>query len=94
MKKYLFYLLLLAIAVVTSGCSGGGNSVYSADSNDSNETSVNIGETIFVNPGDSIVADTNETEVVISHYLNKTKSVLVLKGSVTLLKGNYTLQQN
>ena len=82
MKKYLMYI---SIALFISGC-GNGDSSFS----DGVVTStIEVGSEIFVGSGDSIVADTQDTEIVVSHYLNDTKSVKVLKGSLTLVSGNY-----
>jgi len=82
MKAYLIYF---AIAILMSGCGGGGGS------GDVEGSTYNISEgtEVFINPGDSVVQDTEDTEIVVSHYLNNTKSIRVLKGSITLLLGNY-----
>jgi len=86
MKKYFMYI---AMALFISGCSGGGGSGDSSFSEDTSSKTIGVGEEIFVGAGDSITPDSEDTEVVVSHYLNDTKSVKVLSGSVTLLSGNY-----
>jgi len=82
MKKYLIYI---AIALFISGCSDGGSSF----SDEKTMSTIEAGEEVFVGAGDSITPDTEDTEIVVSHYLNDTKSVEVLKGSISLLSGNY-----
>jgi len=92
MKKYFMYI---SMALFISGCSGGGGSGDSSFSEDTDlpvspvSKTIEVGEEIFVGSGDSIVPNSSDTEIVVSHYLNDTKSVKVLSGSVTLLSGNY-----
>ena len=86
MKKYLIYI---ATALVISGCSDAGDSSFS---DGITMSTIEVGSEIFVGPGDSITPDSGDTEIVVSHYLNDTKSVQVLKGSVTLLSGNYNVK--
>ena len=85
MKKYFIYV---AIALLISGCGGGDSSFKDGQTS----KTINKGEEVFVGSGDSITPDNSDTEVVVSHYLNDTKSVRVLKGSVTLISGNYDVK--
>lgn len=84
MKKYLIYI---ATALLISGCSDGDSSFM----DEKVISTIEVGSEVFVGPGDSITPNTEDTEIVVSHYLNDTKSVEVLKGSITLLSGNYNV---
>ena len=85
MKKYLMYI---SIALLVSGC-GEGDSSFS---DGLISRSVEVGSEVFVGSGDTVTPDTQDTEIVVSHYLNDTKSVKVLKGSITLVSGNYNVK--
>lgn len=79
-------IYLISLSLMISFLSGCGSS-----STENNITTIKAGSEITVKSGDSITPDTNDTEVIVSHYLDKTKSVKVLKGSISLINGNFNI---
>ena len=88
MKKYVIYI---AMALLISGCSGGGGG--EGETPAKTTSTIGVGEEVMVGANDSITPDTADTEVIVSHYLNDTRSIKVLSGSVSLLRGNYNVSQ-
>ena len=84
------YLISLSLTILFfSGCAK--NSSGDSSSTEDNVTTIEAGSEMTVKSGDSITPDTNDTEIVVSHHLNNEKSVKVIKGSVSLISGNYNI---
>lgn len=83
MKKYFIYLSLV---LFISACSSSTN----------NQEASNVFEPdseFSVESGDYITPNTEDTEVIVSHASNDTRSVKVLSGSVTLVSSNGVITQ-
>lgn len=81
-------LLSISAALILSACGGDG----SEGSLENDSIVLELNEPILVYAGDSLEKSSEDTTVNIVHDLtNDTKTVTLLTGSATLIRGGYTL---
>ena len=83
------YSIALCVAIGLIGC--GGDAKFETQNN---ARSLTIGETVIVYTGDKVIPENEETVIDVEHTLNdNTKSVTLISGSASLLRGDYAISQ-
>ena len=86
MIKYITIMLVVTMFVACSSSGGSSSSVETV------KETVLTGQDIIVYPGDTVIPNDETTDIIINHDFNDTKTVSVLNGSITLIRGDYVVE--
>jgi len=89
MKSFLFFCIAL---LILTGCS---DSSSHTDQNNTQDTITTLfaGESAMVYEGDKLLPESTDTYIRVVHNIDdNTKTVNILSGSATLLRGEYILE--
>lgn len=94
MKYFTKLTLASALLALLSGCEGGGGSNKTVFGNTSTNEAIQMSPNTayIINTGDTITPD-GTAEIVVNHVIDiNTKSVTLISGSATLLRGSYAVE--
>lgn len=91
LKKYSIATL---VALVVGGCSGDSEFTSEITPIVKESKTLVIGESVEVNPGDTLSPNNDETKIDVEHIIgSEKKRVTLLQGEATLIYGNYNTEE-